>query len=525
MDVWDKVMATVEQAAKSKTFPKDQRAQAELMFAIAGYYFTVTTDKQQAVRAKLCPVLPRLKQTKRKGVQATFEAIMELARFPTGFEEISRALKIRAEDYEGFVPDPEEDIYPKTGWIGDYMTWVRNGEVPLGYHFWSAVGIIGAACGYKFFIDRGSYYLRLNFYTVMVGEKATGKSAAKDAAVDVLRKANFLIEPHIDQEHRHQVRLLPEDTNQETLVRKLAARTDTVPSDIKDAPAIPVLVDSTGIMVLDELSTFLGKDNWALAKRIPFLTTMYGREYYDYETQTGGSIKLQNIALSMLACSAPEWMKDSITPLMFGGGFMDRTMFIYRNNVIRSYPTPAPLDPVAAVRLSHFIKHLASRDKSTEMLPTPDAIKWYDVWYNYQPKTSDLTGMSTKRRANHIWKLAAILSLSDGDAPWIKETHIKQAAEYLAHEEVQFQLFIDQVQRAPEADLFKYIIKVLRKNGGSLLQNRLFDKLRNKRALSPPSQKAVPFMRSLEQMGLVETTRDGKSTRYTLTEDGMKDDN
>jgi hypothetical protein len=220
----------------------------------------------------------------------------------------------------------------------------------------------------------------------------------------------------------------------------------------------------------------------------------------------------------MLACSAPEWMKDSITPLMFGGGFMDRTLFIYRQTVQRSYPTPDPLDPVSAVRLAYFVKHLSSRDSIVELLPTKEANDWYDDWYNRQPKTSDLTGMSTKRRANHIWKVAGILCLSDGSAPWIKQRHISYAAELLAYEETQFEEFMNQIQRAPEADHFDYILRTLRRHGGKMSQTKLFDLLRNRKALSPPTQKAVPFMRSLEQMGRVDIERKGRATTYILTE-------
>jgi hypothetical protein len=518
-DIWDALLEEADKAVRSKTFKDDLRAQAELVYTFAKYYPVVTPAKQQACRAKLIRVVPRLLKVSTKGAQQTVEAILDLAKFPNGFEEISRALKVRADSFRKWEPDVNEDIYDTGGWISDYLLWARNAEIPLGYHFWSAVALLGAACKHKFFMDRGSYYLRMNFYIVMVGLKATGKSAAKDAAVDVLRKANFLTEPNPLVRNRHHVTLLPEDTNQETLVRKLAPWHDEIEGP--DGKPQRLLVDSTGFMVLDELSTFLGKSTWNEPKRVPFLTTLYGRDYYDYETVSGGHIVLQNVALSMLACSAPEWLKSAITPLMFGGGFMDRTLFVYRPPVTRSIPTPAPLDPVAAVRLAYFIQHLAKRDKPVEMLPTPEANEWYEAWYDKQPKSSDLTGMSTKRRANHAWKLAGILSISDGSAPWIKQQHLWLAVQLLDHEETRFEQFMDEVNRPPEADIFKWVMNTFKRHGGDMTRSEFYRLCYNKKDMTPPDVKAPPFLKSLIQMGLMESYRSGPGIRYKLTSKGI----
>jgi hypothetical protein len=115
------------------------------------------------------------------------------------------------------------------GFIGWFLSWVRESDVPLGFYFWAAVGAIGAASRFNFFIDRGTDTLRLNHFLIFVGNKATGKSSALDAAAEVLWRANHSCWgwqpgqpiPNLNENHPWHIKFLPEDTNQETLVRVL----------------------------------------------------------------------------------------------------------------------------------------------------------------------------------------------------------------------------------------------------------------------------------------------------------------
>jgi DNA-binding MarR family transcriptional regulator len=286
---------------------------------------------------------------------------------------------------------------------------------------------------------------------------------------------------------------------------------------------VQVPLDSTGYMSLDELTTFLGKDNWALAARVPFLVTLYSREEYRYETKKEGRIDLKNCALSLLACTAPEWMNGAISPLMFEGGFMDRTLYIYRpGGADRSYPTPGPLDPVTAIHLAKYLRAISCQPKPVELFPNKACTKFYEDWYNSQPKIGEFTSMTLHRKANHAWKLAGVLSLSAATQPHITEETFKEAIDILDAEESRFMEFLTAVDKAPEADLFMYIAKMLLRWGGDATQSKLFNSLRQKRGLSPPNIRAVPILQAMAQMGWLEIQRVGRGVVYKLTEEGRE---
>jgi hypothetical protein len=522
-DIWNSCTALIKSAQASEDFQQNHRAQVELVNKVAAVYNLTVPDKQQFLRANCMPLIPRILEAKNQ--QPTFEALMDLANpmSPWSPEDISRALKVRANHYQEWQPDPGEDIYPKHGWIGAYMNWCKSNEVPLGYYFWSAVSAIGAACRYNFYIGRITFKLRMNHYIIMVGSRAVGKSQALNAATEVLRRANLIMEPDDTKPNPFRIRRLPEDTNVETLTRRLEWQRASI-TDANDKE-IDVGIDSTGLLALDELTTFLGKDNWALSKRVPWLTTVYGRDIYEYETKSGGHILCKNLALSLLACTAPDWMNEAITPLLFSGGFSDRTIYVYRENSGRNYPTPAPMDPLVAIELAEGLAKLSQHYEPVEMVATPDAEEWYDWWYDQQPHSSEESGMSRHRKSNHVWKLAAILAISAGDAPWISIKHFASAVDYIDNEELYFAEFHKAIHKAPEDDHHMYILKTLRKWGGEASQSRLFNLLRQRKGLSPPNIKARPYLSALEQMGkLVQEKGEKGGIVYKLTKEGWSNE-
>lgn len=535
--LWDKLDRLLREAESAQAKLRGggthalHHAQATLLHTLGNPalgYWQLPPERQQALVVRMSPLVRRIGDA--VNPRATLENLLCLWRHPHPFEEMVRAVKVGV-PVERLL-EPGELVYKAvTGWLGNFIGWSSNSDVPLGFYFWSGVMALSAACRYGWFIDRQVENLRMNHYILMVGKKATGKSSGLNAATELLHRCNYQINPwhrelapkedtFKEGNHPWHVLLLPEDTNQETLVSTLASREQTlqwpegipIPAD----PPATLMTEATGLLGLDELATFLGRQGWNIEKRIPWLTTMYGRPDYVYKTKSGGEQRLHNIALSLLGCCTPDWMKVAISPLLFGGGFLDRCVVVHREPLIsRTYPTAEPRDPVTANYLARYLKELSCRLRPEELYAVPQALDWFNNWYREFPESSDDQDTSAKRTANHLWKLAGVLALSDQTQPHIHLKHFELAWRIMSQEDAHYREFLGYIRRPTELDNMEFIERKLFKAGAFgldpetnepafMLQSELFNHLRQRQGLSPPNPKALPFLDSLQQAGRIE---------------------
>ena len=141
------------------------------------------------------------------------------------------------------------------------------------------------------------------------------------------------------------------------------------------------------------------------------------------------------------------------------------------------------------------------------MLATGEANLWYEDWYSAQREALEAQEPSVKRKANHLWKLAAILAISDKSAPYIQVHHFQQAALIFEAEWVYFRMMLGILDEPPEAAQMTYIEQVLLKAGAVepeyMMKGELFRILRNRKGLTPPTVRAVPLLQSLEAAGRI----------------------
>jgi hypothetical protein len=192
--------------------------------------------------------------------------------------------------------------------------------------------------------------LRMNNYVVFLGRRGTGKSIAARCALEVIERLNYILQPDSTIRNPDVVRVLPTDTNVETMARLLAV--DKIVRSGKDGLEEKVQVDSTGFMVIEEFATFFGKNVWNPGRRVPFFTDTYAKERHDYHTQRSGLLELRNIAITMMGAAAPDWFKGSMVGDLLGGGFLDRCIYVWRPVGSRGYSTPPPIDPLAGENLA-----------------------------------------------------------------------------------------------------------------------------------------------------------------------------
>lgn len=500
----DHIVALAERA----DFKGNEDLEAVVMVHLTRIWSELGEDAQGRLVKVLAPRLARTSLA--RDPELACQQILTLGRD----EDVRRALMVRPEDRQGWVPDPGDDLYPTEGWLGDYLEYAKHNEVPTGLHFWAGLGAFGAACRRNFYIEYGVDRLYMNQYIVFGSRKGTGKSVAMNAALGILHRLNTVVESQIPGSDLYKVNVLPEDTTPQNLVKEMADRaaaTETHMSDGTVRTELGVPVQATAILALDELSVFLGKGTFSIEQKVPLLTTLWSRDEMPYEkgTATEGRRTLNEIALSMIACCAPAWLRGSITSDVFGGGFMERTHFIYREPGNRRYDIPPPFDPVQANMLAERLVQFTYRQLKERAYLKPEARDWYRQWYDEikdrahrERLAEDEHETSVSRRSTHMWKLAAMLCLSEERWPWIGVQDFRRADRLLEHEQGYFDKFIEQARESKDAKNYKYLERLVRKHyrstGEGLLRSKLMQKAK---ARIGPVRAVQPWLDTLVMDG------------------------
>ncbi len=529
----DLLNALIDTAVRSGNF--NIKAQTQLLYSIASEWPRLPKDVKQQLRARIVPIIPRL--TSSAHPENLLNKIIDCyTMYPErGATDIAKCLKadLPMPVYKG---DPDEYLFPKTGWIAEFIKLARESEVPIAFHFWSAVTVIGASCKFKVMIDRSKFDLRLNWYTMLVGSKATGKSLSKDIAEDIVNRLNRLVNPVLTTapgaELRYgSIRLLAEDSTKESIMEELAH--ELIYTKLDSGLTKTVSVDSAGLLLVDELANLLGRQSFAVETKIPFFTALYASRNYRKSTVTSTNVELRNCALSMLACCAPDWLLESITPIMFRGGFLDRFRIIFRpdGHSTRSYPTPGPSDPVMCNILAEALMEWAALEEELELLPTKEAEEFYTAWYHekkYEIENEiNPDGLSLHRLANQLWKLAGILCISDATAPYIGVSHLDAANSILVNEEKYVRHLMQVITQDPLVSQLEEIERILLKSGGVIEKQKLHGRLRRRRGFMPFSSVGIRFISELVDNGNItmETYKSGvrgaSKAYYKLTEIGL----
>jgi hypothetical protein len=432
--------------------------------------------------AATVPLIDRLSGMSAADAQTILRSVVTLPD-----EEILAALTWVKPHYE--VAE-EERIYDALGgFLGRYLEWSRQGNAPLGYHVWSGITALGALCQRRIFVSVGrSIYM--NFYTILGGHKSTGKGQASDAAEEFLRKVNTRFEGDPDEKSK-KINLLPPDTTQEALVSTLARLLDqrTRDKNMPDGSKITIMdeakIDATGYLSLDELATFLGKDVWNASRRTPFLVQIKESNRYEKVTKKSGLESLQNVAVSMLAGCAPDWLHSTVDSDMLGGGFMDRTVWVYREphwerRRSESVVTSVPKDPVELSLLADWGARCISSLEVKEPAIVPQATK--NALHNFYLEMLDKEHASylrygadsREKSANRIlWiaaQLSTLIALGGTDEIFppviVKPDHVDLARAIILLEEQSMKKFIEEGTRSKSVYWDNRVLDYLTDMGG-----------------------------------------------------------
>ena len=327
---------------------------------------------------------------------------------------------------------PEEEMYPKTGWIGRYLNYSQGNEVPMAYHFWTAVAVLGAAAKRNYFLDMGVYRVYPNQYILLLGPSGLKKSTALSVGQDLIVRLNRKLEERGVAAHEL-IKVMPNKMGPETFLKEM-----------KSAPLSGgkgmAWTDSVAVILSSELSVMIGKQVFHSDMFIEILTDLYDcPEVWRAGTITRGNEVFHNIAVSLLGCSTPDWAMDSVSNKMFSGGFFGRLVLCWREFSDKEFPYPQFLDPVAAEELADHLADIANVRKVRTFNFTAEAREWYEEFYhtNHErmvlEQEEELRGYLS-RKHNHVFSTAMALALSEGTTE-LTTHHMRLSEFYLGVEE------------------------------------------------------------------------------------------
>ncbi len=177
----------------------------------------------------------------------------------------------------------------------------------------------------KVWVDRGSWKLYPNIFTILVGRPGYGKGGAVNPAIGILNEANS-------------ANILSDRLTIEYVLERLSKGFGTTVPNA--APAVAGISqqsftlgkEASAVIFAPELSIFVSSTH-----TLQILSDLWDARdgKFHYGTRHKGEWHIQDPCLSMLAASAPDWLIKTIPTDAVGGGFTRRVNF-----VLASKPTP-----------------------------------------------------------------------------------------------------------------------------------------------------------------------------------------
>jgi hypothetical protein len=276
-------------------------------------------------------------------------------------------------------------------------------EIPIEFHLFTGLTLLGASLGRNVFAPRGVYEIYPAMLTTLVSP--TGickKTTACNIGMKILRNSG-------------QTKIISERVSPEALVTALQRSKPVLKRDKEKGTQkiVPEVMDSTAIIFAPELSTFIDKRDYN-AGLIPLITRLADcPDVWSSETIGRGKDTLRNVALASLWATAPVWLLG-MPDVMFSGGFIARCLYVCRMFPTGPVDTPTPLCKEMSDDLTREMIQLGQLKGPIES--SPETLNWFKNWYAnkfYPYKSHDEKRAAyQERKPDHLYRLALIIAIS-----------------------------------------------------------------------------------------------------------------
>lgn len=250
-----------------------------------------------------------------------------------------------------------------------------------------------------------------NAYTILVGRPGVGKGAAVNPAMDILRKANT-------------ANVLSDRLTIEYVLEELAKG---FPTTSVGPAGISFGTDSSCLLYAPELGVFARNSEHTL----PDLSDLWDcRDSLVYGTRGKGKVTVKMPCPSMLACSSPKWLIESIPHSAIGGGFTRRVNFVFATEKAKLIPYPSYNGNNATqLALIEDLRWIHTNVRGDFKLAF-DARKVFETYYmSAAPDEFDdeATANYISSKWVHAIKLAMALSAAQRDDRIIRKAELEEA--------------------------------------------------------------------------------------------------
>jgi hypothetical protein len=292
-------------------------------------------------------------------------------------------------------------------WLKAYQLYTEGTESPPLFHLWVGLSTLAAAAQRKIFMDHDFFKTHTNMYVVLVSPPGRSrKSTAMSFGKNLLKKV-----PDYGQE----INFSSDATSAAALVQQF------IKLGHKEHQSLTTFSSELGTLIRMNDSDIVG-----------FLTDIYGCEPgWNKQTVGRGLEMIEAPWLNLLGATTPAWMGDNLSKTALEGGFVRRIVFVYADSrLMVAIPKMTAVQKALQRDLAADLAHIASL-KGEFKFASPDVEKYYVGWYE-DPKRLELetdprlTGYY-ECKAEHIKKVAMMLSLAESDKLRLEVHHLKAA--------------------------------------------------------------------------------------------------
>lgn len=390
-------------------------------------------------------------------------------------------------------PSSSEDklrsLLPKGGWFEWYDEYTRYNEAPLSYHIFSSLCILGASLGRRVYLDMGHFKIWPNYCAILIGP--TGR-VKKTTAADIAR--DFI--------HRHSLcPIMADEPTPQALVSALKA-------------------SGHHFFYAPEMSVFFGKEQFKQGLVPKILRMLDSPAVFEVDTITRGKETVTDLAITLLGCTTPSLLTTSMPTEVTSSGFMNRFVLVVERDTPRIFPRP--WKGLGEGKLDETVKRLKAYSGIMDFAPGVEQGWWTD-WYNARKKmirlmADDIMVEILERVPGHLLRTAILIHLVQCDNFLICEKCLSDAAAIIEHVERSTPSMIQSLKQTAVANDADFVLATLTKLGGAADHSTLLRRC-------APKMNAQAFkqhIRTLEEQGLLKTSKKGMGQFYVLTGEEAK---
>jgi hypothetical protein len=382
----------------------------------------------------------------------------------------------------------------KEGVIKGVCQLMASTEVPELFSLWGGIVAVSAVLGRHCFIDQGHFTVYPNLYVVLVAGSA---KCRKSTMVEIVNDLVDALDEPLNK--------LSQKCTPEALIGALSG--SAVEGETR------IVSNSTGIAIVDELSTLIDKHSFG-SGLISVLTKLYDCKDFEYRTRSRGVEKIRNPCLSIFGGSTLHWIKECIPIVSVGGGFTARIVFIFQDK--RKQDVPWPVRTSEEIELFEDIvndldiirKKLRGRfgvSKEAKDLYCKEYIRFCKNSPLFQD--ANMSGYAGRRHAM-VLKLAMCFSASMRNSKEIQPEDIQNAIIALKRAEKDMPQILSEISSTPHGDIANELVQFLAAKG------RIYRSELKKRFLRRiPGDQLELIMKDLEEAKYVKATRNKSMKR------------